>query len=180
MNDLQHKFESQCLANGYVLINGVEMHALNGDQFQIPHPVLKRHLGSGHFVELRIDSPRFAIHEDAPGCTCPSCNGKTDKPILRHEHPASLIDIPHQNVPARGWGEDFWVQVESREGEYFVGTVDNVLVETRLHELSKGDEIAFHEDHVLAVHSIHRQELVLDMNDDELQELAEWIRLQGE
>src|SRR5437868_4797586 len=93
--------------------------------FLIPHPVLKKHVGVGHFVELRIDSLRFSMHEDAPEkCVCPTCNGEVTKPILRHEHPATLLLLPKQNVPSRGWGEDFWVQVTERDGKFFKGIVD--------------------------------------------------------
>src|SRR5258707_12831311 len=58
--DLKRQFNEQRFANGYELVDGVAMHAENGERFQIPHPVLKKHVGVGHFVELRIDSPRFA------------------------------------------------------------------------------------------------------------------------
>lgn len=109
---LQQIFAEQRLANGYELVDGVAMHAENGKRFQIPHPVLKKHIDIGQFVELRIDSPRFSVHEDAPEkCTCPTCNGEITKPILSHEHPATLLPLPTQNVPSRGWGEDFWVRV---------------------------------------------------------------------
>src|SRR4029450_9146653 len=138
---LKKQFDEQRLANGYELVNGVAMHAENGERFQIPHSVLKKHAGGGHFVELRIDSPRFSVHEDAPEkCVCPSCNGEATKPILRHEHPATLLPRPKQNVPSRGWGEDFWVRVCEREGNFFKGTIDNPLYEARLHELNQGDE----------------------------------------
>ena len=63
--NLEKRFQGQQFANGYVVVNGVEMHAEHGERFQIPHPVLKRHVGVGQFVELRIDSPRFSVHEDA-------------------------------------------------------------------------------------------------------------------
>ena len=176
---LRQQFEEQSLANGYELANGVVLHAENGERFQIPHPVLKKHVGVGHFVELRIDSPRFSVHEDAPEkCTCPSCNGQMTKPILRHEHPATLLPLPKQQVPSRGWGEDFWVRVTERDGLFLKGIVDNPLVESRLHGLNAGDEIVFHQDHILAVHSIHRQELVLDMDPEELKELARWVASQ--
>ena len=62
-----------------------------------------------------------------------------------------------QNIPSRGWGEDFWVKVSERCGDHFRGVVDNPLVEARLHGLNQKDEIIFHEDHILAVHDIHRQ-----------------------
>ena len=179
-SQLNERFQSQKFANEYALVDGVAMHQMHGDQFRIPHDVLKRHVSAGHYVELRIDSPRFSIHEDAPEkCTCPSCNGETTKPILRHEHPASLMPLPAQDVPARGWGEDFWVQVMSREEEYFLGVVDNPLVESRLHAIYFGDEIVFHRDHVLAVHGIHREELVLAMDSSELKQLAQWIASQN-
>ena len=134
---LQQVFDEQRLANGYELVDGVAMHAENGKRFQIPHPVLKKHIDIGQFVELRIDSPRFSVHEVAPEkCTCPTCNGEITKPILSHEHPATLLPLPTQNVPSRGWGEDFWVRVIEREDDFFKGIVDNPLYETpgsRLH-----------------------------------------------
>ena len=176
MSDLQRQLESQRFANDYQLVDGVAMNAENPDNFLIPHPVLKKHVGVGHFVELRIDSSRFSVHEDAlEKCLCPSCNGEAMKPILRHEHPATLFPLPKQNVPSRGWGEDFWVQVTERQGKFFQATVDNPLYESRLHELKQGDEIIFHEDHILAVHGVHRQELVLGMDAADLKELAQWL-----
>jgi hypothetical protein len=173
---LRQRFEEQCFTNDYALVNGVALHAENGERFQIPHAVLKRHVGVGQFVELRIDSPRFSVHENASEkCTCPSCNGQMTKPILRHEHPASLLPLPTQHVPSRGWGEDFWVRISQREGQFLKGILDNPLVESRLHGLQQGDELLFHEDHILAVHCIHRQELVLGMGPTELKELARWL-----
>ena len=62
---LEQQFAQQQFPNGYELVNGVEMHAENPDNFQIPHPVLKKHVVVGHFIELRIDSPRFSVHDDA-------------------------------------------------------------------------------------------------------------------
>jgi hypothetical protein len=53
--------------------------------------------------------------------------------------------------------------------------VDNPLAEARLHGLQQGDEIMFHQDHILAVHDIHRQELVVEMDPAELKELAQWL-----
>jgi len=152
------------------------MHAENGEQFQIPPDVMKRHIRPGQFVELRLDSPRFSVHEDAPEkCTCPACNGELTKPILQHDNPASLVPLPKQNVPSRGWGEDFWVRAAERSGRFLKGVVDNPLVEARLHGLNQGDDIVFHEDHILAVHDIHRQELVAGMDVVDLKELAQWI-----
>lgn len=176
MNNLQQRFSDQQFANDYWLVNGVEMHAENPDNFQIPPEVIKRHVKSGQFVELRIDSPRFSVHEDAAEkCACPSCNGELSKPILRHDHPASLLPLPKQNAPSRGWGEDFWVRITERSGRFLRGVVDNPLVEARLHGLNQGDEIIFHKDHILAVHNIHRLELLAEMDEADLKEMAQWL-----
>jgi len=173
---LEQRLAKQRFPNAYDLVNGVEMHAENGDNFQIPHPVLKKHVGVGHFVELRIDSPRFSVHDDAvQKCYCPTCNGEATKPILGHEHPATLVPLPKQNAPSRGWGEDFWVQLIERDEEWFKGVVDNPLYEARLHELHQGDSIYFHNDHILAVHGSHREEIVLAMDAADLKTLAEWL-----
>ena len=170
------QLSSQKLGNGYELVDGVAMHAENGDRFQIPHDVLKKQIGAGHFVEIRIDSPRFSVHPDAPEkCTCPVCDGEATKPILSHDQPATLWPLPEQDVPSRGWGEDFWVRVSAREDDVFHGVVDNPLVESRLHGLQFHDEIYFHVDHVLAVHPSHRQEMVLGMDEDDLRQLVEWL-----
>ncbi len=169
---LQQQFDTQQFSNEYQLVNGVAMHSENPDNFHIPPNVIKRHVRPDQFVELRIDSPRFSVHADAAEkCSCPSCNGELTKPILKHDHPASLVPLPKQNVLSRGWGEDFWVRVKERSGEFFRAVVDNPLVEARLHGLNKGSEIIFHEDHVLAVHDIHRPELVAGMNEEDLEEL---------
>jgi len=174
--NLQQQFDQQQFANEYEFVSGVVMHSENGDRFQVPPDVLKRHVGVGYFLELRIDSPRFSVHEDAPEkCTCPTCNGEMTKPILSHTHPTSLVPVPEQNVPSRGWGEDFWVQITEREDKFLKGIVDNPLVEARLHGLHQGDEIVFHEDHILAVHGSHRQTMVLGMDAADLKELAQWL-----
>ena len=178
---LERHFQAQRFANGYELVNGVDMYAEHGDKFQIPHPVLKKYVGVGDFVELRIDSPRFSVHEDAvKKCYCPTCNGETTKPILSHKHPASLVRTPNQDVPSRGWGEDFWVQVTEREGKFFKGIVDNPLYEARLHELHEGNSVYFQEDHILAVHGSHREEIVLRMDASDLKTLAQWLGTQRE
>jgi hypothetical protein len=180
MSELGQQFDEQRFANDYELVDGVAMHAENGERFLIPPPVMKKHVGVGHFVELRIDSPRFSVHDGATEkCVCPTCNGEANKPILRHEHPATLLPLPKQSVPSRGWGEDFWVRVTERQEKYFKGIVDNPLIETRLHELDEGDEIVFNEDHILAVHSVHRQELVLGMDGADLKELSQWLGKYG-
>ena len=173
---LKQQFDSQHFPNDYQLVNGIAMHAENPENFQIPTDVIKRHISLGQFVKLRIDSPRFSVHEDAlEKRSCPSCNGEMTKPVLRHNHPASLVPLPKQNVPSRGWGEDFWVKVNERSGSYFRGIVDNPLVESRLYGLKQSDEIVFHYDHILAVDDIHRQELVLGMDVADLKELAQWV-----
>ena len=181
MLSLREKFRQQELENGYELVNGIEMHAEHGDRFQIPHAVLKKHVLPGHFVEVRIDSPRFSAHPDAPlNCTCPHCNEEATKPILSHEHPATLLPLPEQNVPARGWGEDFWVEITVREGDYFAGRVDNPLYEAKLHGLGLDDELVLHAGHILAVHAIHREEMVLGMDAADLKELARWLGTQDD
>ena len=174
--NLEQQLDSQYFANGYQLVNGVVMHAENLENFHVPPEVIKRHVRPGQFIELRIDSPRFSVHEDTvEQCFCPSCNGELTKPILKHNHPASLVPLPEQKVPSRGWGEDFWVRVTQKSGSFFRGVVDNPLVETRLHELKLGDQIVFQKDHIPAVHDVHRQELVAGMNIADLQELARWV-----
>ena len=176
---LKQEFESQKLGNGYEIVNGVEMQAENGENFRIPPDVIRRNVNSGQFVELRIDSPRFSVHDDSlEKCACPSCDGEMTKPILRHENPATLVPLPDQNVPSRGWGEDFWVRVTHRDGKFLKAVVDNDLAESRLHELKLGDEIRFHEDHILALHPTARPQLLLSMDADDLKELAEWLGTQ--
>ena len=179
MASLEAEFNSQAFANGYELVNGVVMHRENGDNFRIPPDVIKRNVNGGQFVELRIDSLRFSTHDDSlEKCSCPSCDGEMTKPILRHENPESLAPLPEQKVPSRGWGEDFWVRVTEREGENLKGVIDNSLAESRLHELKLGDEIIFHEDHILAIHPTARPQLLLSMDADDLKELAEWLGAQ--
>ena len=62
---LKRHFDQQEFSNGYGSVNGVAVHTENGDRFQIPPDVIKRHVSVGQFVELRINSPRFSAHEDA-------------------------------------------------------------------------------------------------------------------
>jgi hypothetical protein len=176
MGDLAAQLQTQQFSNDYQLVDGERKHQENPEHFRIPPRVIKRQFNVGHFVELRIDSTRFSVHEDvAATCECPSCKGVMSKPILRHEHPATLVPLPEQKIPSRGWGEDFWVQVIKRDGDLFVGTVDNPLAEARLHGLNIGDQIVFHSDHILAVHDVHRQELILAMNEADLKEMTLWL-----
>ncbi len=163
-------------ANDYDLVNGLEMHQENPEHFHIPHDLMKKYLTVGQFVELRIDSPRFSTHPDAPeACACPVCNGEATKPIIGHPFPLSLIDIQGDPIPSRGWGEDFWVQIVSRNGEQLQGRVDNQLYESNLHEVEFNSVIDFALDHVLAVHPIHREQLVLEMTPEEVKEFAVWL-----
>ena len=176
MGDLAAQLQNQQFSNDYQLVDGERKHQENPEHFRIPPQVIKRQVNVGHFVELRIDSTRFSVHEEvAATCECPSCKGVMSKPILRHEHPATLVPLPDQKIPSRGWGEDFWVQIIKRDGDLFLGTVDNPLAEVRLHGLNIGDQIVFHSDHILAVHDVHRQELILAMNEADLKEMTLWL-----
>lgn len=176
MGDLAAQLQNQQFSNDYQLVDGERKHQENPEHFRIPPQVIKRQVNVGHFVELRIDSTRFSVHEDvAATCECPSCKGVMSKPILRHEHPATLVPLPDQKIPSRGWGEDFWVQVIKRDGDTYLGTVDNPLAEARLHGLNIGDQIVFHSNHILAVHDVHRQELILAMNEADLKEMTLWL-----
>ena len=183
MKTLSQQLDEQAFGNDYTLIDGVRMRNEHGRQFQIPPPVIKRHVVGGQFVEVRIDSPRFSMHdEDAIHCACPNCDGELAKPILRHQHPVSLLDEPSaqamrkQRLPSRGWGEDFWVQVERREGEVLAARVDSFLCESRLHGISYQSTILLREEHILAVHDVHRLQLVGGMSAEDLKELAQWLR----
>lgn len=176
---LEQHFHDQEFANGYQFVDGVAMHEANGENFQIPPEVLKKHVGASHFVELRLDSPRFSVHPDAPEkCMCETCNGEASKPVLSHGHPESFGSIPNQNIPSRGWGEDFWVRVTQRDGDFLFGTVDNQLHESRLHEIQFGQLVAFHSRHILTIHPSHRQELVMGMNEQDIRELVDWLGTQ--
>ena len=155
------------------------MHAQNPEHFQIPPNVIKRYVMPGQYVELRIDSSRFSMHQDdAASCSCPSCNGEMSNPILRHESPESLNTRGEVDIPSRGWGEDFWVRISKRSNDCLTGIVDNRLAESRLHQMHLGDEILFQSRHILAVHGQHRLELVSQMDASDLKELAAWIASQ--
>ncbi|MEZ6043742.1 MAG: hypothetical protein R3C20_24860 [Planctomycetaceae bacterium] len=159
-NPFLNAFAVQTFTNEYELVDGVVMHSRNPEHFQIPPDVIKRNVRAGQFVELRIDSPRFSRHDNTTDrCACPNCNGEMTKPILRHNQPATLLSVPTQNIPSRGWGEDFWVCVEKRLGDVLMGIVDNPLIESRLHGLHQGDTIYFREQHILMVHDSHRLDL---------------------
>lgn len=167
--------------NGYDFVNGVEMHAGHGDRFQIVNPWFKKYLDSGDFVELRIDSTRFWTHEDAPAeCECELCDEPATKPILCHDHPAALVPLPRQDVPSRGWGEQFWVRISDRQHDLLCGVIDNPLYESRLHGLSQCDEVTFHEDHILSVHAVHHREMLLRMDDDDFVAFGAWLEDEAE
>jgi hypothetical protein len=85
------------------------------------------------------------------------------------------MPLTKQNVPSRGWGEDFWVRITQDSGKFLKGVVDNPLYEARLHGVHQGDEIVLHEDHLLHVHDTHRQELILAMDEVDLKKLAQWL-----
>jgi hypothetical protein len=177
LDTLPRLFAQQKFANEYCLVNGVAMNQLHGDRFQIPPMVIKKHIQVGQFVELRLDSPRFAHQQELlEKCVCPSCQGELTKPVLKHAHPETLVPDSNEEVASRGWGEDFWVKVTERSGLLLKGTVDNHLFESRLHGLEFGDELVFHESNILAIHGIHRQQLILSMDDADLEELAIWLR----
>ncbi len=180
MNELEVQLLQQEFGNGYQLVDGVAMHEENPQHFHIPPRVIKRHLKAGQFVELRIDSPRFSVHEDVVAdCRCPACQGEWRKPVLRHPQPQSLQAQPAKPPAAKGWGEDFWVCIANNHGDYFRGIVDNEMAESRLHGLVHGQDIFFSADHVLAIHPLHRPELVASMSLPELKELAAWLRSEG-
>ena len=168
------------LQNGYEFIDGVAMHAEMGERFQVPHPVIARNAGQGHLVEVRIDSSRFSVHADAPDqCQCEHCNEKTSKPVLCHQEPASLLSIPRQAVPSRGWGEQFWVEIAERQGSEIWGRVDNTLYESRLHGLQQDDMISFCEEHILSVHGSQLAEIALQLDEQETLEFVDWLRERG-
>lgn len=173
--------EVASLPNGYEFVNGVEMHALQGDRFHVVNPWFKKYLDKDDFVELRDDSDRFSAHPDAPAmCTCELCDEPTAKPILCHEHPATLVSFHTQPVPSRGWGEQFWVRIVERQADLLRGVVDNELYETHRHGLAAGGEVTFHEDHVLSVHAVHNREMLLRMSNDDFFAFGEWLAEHGD
>ncbi|MFL2871651.1 MAG: hypothetical protein ACJZ8O_12995 [Pirellulaceae bacterium] len=176
MSSLAKDFTSQQFSNGYEVVDGVQMNAENPEFFHIPPDVLKYRIQVGYFLELRVDSPRFSVHEGADdSCTCTVCNGEATKPILSHDHPASLIPLPTQDIPSRGWGEDFWIQVVDLEETTIKGRVDNPLAETRLHGIQQNSEILCTLNHVLAIHPSHRLDMVSSMTPEQVKELTAWL-----
>lgn len=168
--------EVSTLQNGYDFIDGVAMHRELGDRFSIVNPWFKKYIQPGHLVEVRIDSPRFSMHPDAPvECTCEHCTEPATKPILCHEHPQSLLPVPRQDVPSKGWGEQFWIVVEDRNEKRLTGSIDNELYETRLHGLSYQDQITIDLAHVLALHPSHNEAMLFSMSPEDLHEFRTWL-----
>ena len=181
LTDLAESYRRQSFANGYELVDGVKMHEERGEHFQIVNPWFKKYIDTGHLVEVRVDSPRFSAHPGAPdNCTCPHCSEEATKPILGHAEPASLFSIPEQDIPSRGWGEDFWVQVETTENGFFSGIVDNHLYETRLHDIRRNDRMFFHANHILSLHGTHNREIVESMSDDDVDSFRSWLETRYE
>ena len=169
-------FEETVFNNGYKLVDGVEMNRLHGERFAVVNPWFKKHVREGEFVEIRIDSDRFSAHPDAsPGCDCELCGEEATKPILSHEQPLSLLEVPRQPVPARGWGEEFWVCITEREDTWLRGEIDNYLYESKLHGLDQGTTIVFRESHILSVHPVHNSDIMSRMDDDDCQAFGQWL-----
>ena len=59
LSTLEQQLDQQQFSNRYELVNGVIMHTESGDRFQVSLDNLKKRVGVGHFIELRIDSPRL-------------------------------------------------------------------------------------------------------------------------
>lgn len=179
--DLASAFRDQHFPNGYALVDGEKMHAERGEFFQVVNPWFKKYIDTGCFVELRVDSPRFSAHPGAPeNCMCPHCNEEATKPILGHSHPDSLVPLPQQEIPSRGWGEDFWVRVECRDNGYFSGIVDNFLYETKLHEIGLGDRLFFHAKHILSLHGVNHREVVERMSEEDVEQFRDWYQSRGD
>ena len=51
--------------------------------------------------------------------------------------------------------------------------------ERPFHELWQGDKIVFHEDHILAVHGSHREQIVLAIDAADLKTLTQLLENQG-
>ena len=85
------------------------------------------------------------------------------------------MPVPEEDLPTRGYGEDFWVEITERSGQFFKGIVDNLLSETPLHELQKGDIIVFHEDHILNVYDTQIEAILYAMEVADGRKFAEWL-----
>ncbi len=67
------------------------------------------------------------------------------------------------------------MKVTVRSGSLFGGFVDNLLAKGRLHRSTQVEKLVFHEDHNIAVHDIHPQEILASMNVSDLKKLARWV-----
>ena len=72
------------------------------------------------------------------------------------------------------------LNVPLNQCKFFARTIDNPSFEARLHGLHEGSETIFHEDHILAVHRVHRPEPALAMGAADLRELAPWLGMRRE
>ena len=176
MEKLKTLFQHQFLANGYELIDGVQMHELFGDRFQIPNWWFRKYVAIGHFVELRVDSSRFGVPNPSSTESRPHVGNELSKPILCHDEPSTLEPTPRRLVPSRGWGEQFWVQITERDGRYLRGVVDNPLYESRLHGLFEGDSLLFTENHILAIHTVHNRKIMNSMAFSYFVDFMIWLR----
>ena len=86
-----------------------------------------------------------------------------------------MLAVPHQDVPSRGWGEEFWVKITERDDSWLRGVVDNHLYETKLHGLSEGDELVFQVDHILSIHSSHNEAMIMRLSDDDREQFGQWL-----
>ena len=164
---LEQHFHDQHLANGYALVNGVRaarpVRRPLRDRQSVVSQARRRRATSSKCASTRHASlpilmprPTVSVHtakSRRPNRSCATSN----RPSLR--------PISPQPVPSRGWGEQFWVKIVEREGQYLAGEIDNPLYEARLHGLNLGDTIYFHEDHILIVHSSHGREIVSRMGE---------------
>lgn len=55
------------------------------------------------------------------------------------------------------------------------GREENLLVESRLFGLNRGDGLLFRINQILAVYDVHRLELVAGMDAVDLKELTQWL-----
>lgn len=60
---------------------------------------------------------------------------------IRRLHPGDLVKV-------NASGERFWCEIQTRNGDHFVGRVDNELIGTARHGLGPGDLFEFHADNI--------------------------------
>lgn len=61
----------------------------------------------------------------------------------------ALVKVAVESEP---YGERFWVEVMERNGDTFVGLIDNNLLYTASHGLRCDDLIRFHADHIYSTY----------------------------